>query len=68
MPAVSLGDWIRENNLPAEVGYLCGSRELERKIYKALHVDHAILPLSGSPFGVKGCALFCVGKNLSFLW
>jgi len=54
LPAISFGRWIEERNLPAEVTYLCGNRELETSIYRALGISPIVMPLSGSPFGVKG--------------
>jgi len=65
LPAISFGRWVEERNLPAKIIYLCGSRELEVGIYEALGISPIIVPLSGSPFGVKGFRALLRWKELA---
>lgn len=53
-PAVSFGEWIVSRRDDVTVSYVCGSRPLEREIYASRGIEPFLLPLSGSPFGVKG--------------
>ena len=53
-PAVSFGEWIVSRRKDVAVSYVCGSRSLEREIYSSRGIEPFLLPLSGSPFGVKG--------------
>ena len=50
-PAIVFGKKLEsEGNI---VSWLCGSRELEKTIYHESNIDPVILPMSGSPLGVK---------------
>ncbi|MEA4876338.1 MAG: UDP-N-acetylglucosamine--N-acetylmuramyl-(pentapeptide) pyrophosphoryl-undecaprenol N-acetylglucosamine transferase [Aminobacterium sp.] len=52
-PAVSLGNWMKENiDNPVDITYICGSRLLEREIYKGCGITPEILPVEGSPLGI----------------
>lgn len=53
-PAVSFGEWIASRRKDVSISYVCGSRPLEREIYSSRGIEPFLLPLSGSPFGVKG--------------
>ncbi|MEA4880124.1 MAG: UDP-N-acetylglucosamine--N-acetylmuramyl-(pentapeptide) pyrophosphoryl-undecaprenol N-acetylglucosamine transferase [Synergistaceae bacterium] len=53
-PALSFGEWISSRGGDVAVSYVCGSRPLEREIYASRRIEPFCLPLSGSPFGVKG--------------
>jgi UDP-N-acetylglucosamine--N-acetylmuramyl-(pentapeptide) pyrophosphoryl-undecaprenol N-acetylglucosamine transferase len=50
-PALSFGDWLRETRENIDVAYMCGSRELERDIYRSMGVEPFVLSASGSPLG-----------------
>lgn len=53
-PAIVFGKNLQARG--ENVSWLCGSRELEHTIYNASGIDPIILPLAGSPFGVKSPA------------
>lgn len=52
-PAISFGRWVQEHHEAVRVSFICGSRLLEREIYRSQGVEPVVLPVSGSPFGVS---------------
>jgi len=48
-PALSFYDWIGRNQIPAEVLFLSGSRDLEKDLYRHAGVSPVVLPIAGSP-------------------
>lgn len=65
-PALSFGGWIRERHPECEVGYICGSRPLEREIYHAAGAEPVILPMEGSP--LSGGGIRQKGRRLASLF
>lgn len=52
MPAVAFGEYIRSKK-NVSVRYVCGTRPLEIDIYRNHGIKPAVLPMEGSPAGVK---------------
>ncbi|WP_286934975.1 MULTISPECIES: UDP-N-acetylglucosamine--N-acetylmuramyl-(pentapeptide) pyrophosphoryl-undecaprenol N-acetylglucosamine transferase [Aminobacterium] len=53
-PALALGQWLqREKAEDIHVVYACGSRPLELEMYRQSGVEPIVLPIEGSPFGIK---------------
>ncbi|MDL2263374.1 UDP-N-acetylglucosamine--N-acetylmuramyl-(pentapeptide) pyrophosphoryl-undecaprenol N-acetylglucosamine transferase [Synergistaceae bacterium OttesenSCG-928-I11] len=50
-PALSFGAWLSEAHPEVDVAYMCGSREMERDIYRSAGVEPFVLSASGSPLG-----------------
>lgn len=48
-PAISFGRWINARHPECEVKYICGSRPLEREIYREAGENPVVLNLEGSP-------------------
>ena len=53
-PALSFGEWLSRTRPDVEVAYVCGSRALEREIYRSAGVEPLVLSASGSPLGASG--------------
>lgn len=52
LPAVVFGRWLEARH-EASVSYLAGGRLLEREIYAYFGIEPQILPIEGSPLGVR---------------
>lgn len=48
-PALSFGAWIKKNKPDVPVRYICGTRELEREIYRFANEEPYVLDMEGSP-------------------
>jgi len=57
-PAIALGQWLREKCPDVEVRFMCGTREIEQQIYRALDVEPFVLAVEGSPLGKKDLGSF----------
>lgn len=73
-PALSFGKWVEREQPETELLYVRGNRPLEKDIYAYYGIDAKILPLEGSPQGVKGLGAARRWKDFiysifsSFLW
>lgn len=53
IPAVAFGQWAITSGRAQSVTYVCGSRPLERNIYNHFGILPHILPVEGSPLGIR---------------
>ncbi len=51
IPAISFGNWIKDNHPECSLMYVCGARPIEVEIYSRYGIDPVVLPIEGSPIG-----------------
>lgn len=58
IPALTFGEWIKDNFPQHKIQFVSGSRPLEAEIYENHEVRPYVLPLAGSPLGKKELTSF----------
>lgn len=53
-PAIAFGNWLLREHKASSVIYVCGNRPLETEIYRSSGISPIVLPIDGSPLGIKG--------------
>jgi UDP-N-acetylglucosamine--N-acetylmuramyl-(pentapeptide) pyrophosphoryl-undecaprenol N-acetylglucosamine transferase len=49
VPAIAFAKWIYEHHPETEIRFYCGSRPLEREIFRSNAISAKVLPIDGSP-------------------